>query len=314
MKADRRRSQRQEKQMKRRLMGVLTAALVAGGFALTGGAATAVQPPDVHHPQCEGLVKDIEPGDPTPVGGIVYVKAGNEHVNIGYKDAGHVATSPNEHGVSHVDVCPSTAPEPKPIVERSFECFDEHVTITTTSYIWLNGGWVSGTPVITTDEPTEAEVAAAVAGCDPEFEYSGWVGEPTCGQNGYVQTRTKTETPYIWDGSQFVAGTPVVTKEERTVPVRKFEPCPTTPTTPTTPTEPTTPTAEVGVLPPTTPPATPPTTGASQVAPAAVLRPAAAPSVSQLPATGSSQWVMAFLAMASLGAGVALTRLSRRSA
>jgi hypothetical protein len=298
-------------QMKRRVMGVLTAALVAGGFALTGGAATAVQPPDVHHPQCEGLVKDIKPGDPTPVGGFVYVKAGNEHVNIGYKGAGHVAASPNGHGVSHVDVCPSTEPEPKPIVERSFECFDEHVTITTTSYIWLNGGWVRGTPVITTDEPTEAEVAAAVAGCDPKFEYSGWVGEPTCGQNGYVQMRTKTVTPYIWDGSRFVVGTPVVTKEERTVPVRKFEPCPTTPTTPTTPTEPT---AEVGVLPPAAPPTTPPATGVPPATPAAVDPPAASPAVTQLPATGSSQWVMAFLAMTSLGAGVALTRLSRRSA
>jgi len=285
--------------MKRLLTGVLTAALVAGGFALTGGAATADEPPDVHHPECAGLVKDIKPGVATSVAGIVYVKAGDEHVNIGYQAAGYVATSPNGHGVSHVDVCPNPA-KPEPIVERSFECMDTQVTVTTTSYTWLDGKWVPGSPVTSTDEPTEQEVTAATESCEPGVTYSAWVGEPTCDQEEYTQKRTKTVTPYVWDGSAFVAGTPVVTQEERTLEVEAAEPCATT--TESTP--------EVGVLPPTSPPAA----GVSQVSPAAGNPPAASPPVGQLPETGSSQWAMVLLAIASLGAGFALTRLSRRSA
>jgi hypothetical protein len=65
-----------------------------------------LKPPTVNHPECEGVIVDIEPGAPTPVDGVVYVKAGNEHVNVGFQSAGFVATSPNGSDVSHVDVCP----------------------------------------------------------------------------------------------------------------------------------------------------------------------------------------------------------------
>lgn len=70
--------------------------------------AQAEQPPTVHHPDCPGVIVDIAPGTPTPTAGVVYVKAGPEHVNIGWQPTGHVPTSPNGHDVSHVDVCPPT--------------------------------------------------------------------------------------------------------------------------------------------------------------------------------------------------------------
>jgi LPXTG-motif cell wall-anchored protein len=101
--------------MKKLLMGGFTAAgLLFGTLALTTSAVDATQSDTVHHPVCEGLVKDIAPGAPTPIGGIVYVKASDEHLNYGYKAAGYIAPSPatNGHAVSHVDVCPEPAPEP----------------------------------------------------------------------------------------------------------------------------------------------------------------------------------------------------------
>ena len=63
----------------------------------------------VHHPEC-AIVTDIPPGTPTPIGGIVFVKAGNDHYNVGYQPAGYVAEPQGGHDVSHVDVCPGDDP------------------------------------------------------------------------------------------------------------------------------------------------------------------------------------------------------------
>lgn len=86
----------------------ITGAAVAGTAAII--AAAAITPialaNDVHHPDCDGLVKDIPPGVGTPIAGDVYVKAGNDHVYVGYQWAGYVAGPQNGHAVSHVDVCP----------------------------------------------------------------------------------------------------------------------------------------------------------------------------------------------------------------
>jgi hypothetical protein len=60
-----------------------------------------------NHPDCPGIVKDLNPGDATPVAGEVWIKAGNEHVSIGFQAAGFIipATFDGKE-TSHADVCP----------------------------------------------------------------------------------------------------------------------------------------------------------------------------------------------------------------
>jgi hypothetical protein len=101
--------------MRKQIRAGLVALALLGGFAVASDTpAAAGQPPTVHHPDCDGLVKDIPPGAPTPVDGIVWVKAGPEHVNVGAQFAGYIAPSPNGHDVSHVDVCPKPPVTPPP--------------------------------------------------------------------------------------------------------------------------------------------------------------------------------------------------------
>ncbi len=103
----------------------VASALLTGGGALllpsvAAAHSNAVQPAatvpattiGVHHPECVSgtIVKDIPPGTPTPIGGIVWVKAGNDHYNVGYQPAGYVAGPQGGHAVSHVDVCPGDDP------------------------------------------------------------------------------------------------------------------------------------------------------------------------------------------------------------
>lgn len=60
----------------------------------------------------------------------------------------------------------------------------------------------------------------------PETEYGEWTGTPECGDETYEQTRTKTTTPYVLNGFDWVPGTPVVEVENQTVQVDEVEPCP----------------------------------------------------------------------------------------
>jgi LPXTG-motif cell wall-anchored protein len=112
--------------------------LLVAGLMLTalGGAVTAASPAaavdlGVHHPDCAGLVKDIEPGAPTPVDGVVYVKAGNVHYDVGFRAAGYVAPPPGANAVSHVDVCP-TEPEVTTTTEPEVTTTTESEVTTTT--------------------------------------------------------------------------------------------------------------------------------------------------------------------------------------
>ena len=61
-----------------------------------------------NHPDCPGLVKDLGIGDTTSVAGEVFIKAGPNHVSIGFQAAGYVipATFDGKE-VSHADVCPT---------------------------------------------------------------------------------------------------------------------------------------------------------------------------------------------------------------
>ena len=64
---------------------------------------------DQHHPDCAGAVVDLDPGDPTPIDGIVWLKVGNDHIAIGYRDAGFIIPLVFDgKDVSHADVCPET--------------------------------------------------------------------------------------------------------------------------------------------------------------------------------------------------------------
>lgn len=81
---------------------------VAAGVAtlLTSAAASAG---DVHHPDCPGIVKDLDHTTDTPIDGIVWIKAGPDHYDVGYHDAGwDVPDSWAGHDTSHYDVCPTT--------------------------------------------------------------------------------------------------------------------------------------------------------------------------------------------------------------
>jgi len=77
-----------------------------------GSTTLADQPDDVHHPNCPGLIKDLGIGAVTPVDGIVYIKAGPNHVSIGYQPSGYVIPATfGGKDTSHGDVCPETSPE-----------------------------------------------------------------------------------------------------------------------------------------------------------------------------------------------------------
>lgn len=113
----------------------------------------------VHHPDCPGLVSDIAPGAPTPIGGTVWVKAGDEHYNVGYHDAGYVAGPQGGHAVSHVDVCPpvgttttSSTTTPPTTTTSSVPATTTTVAATTTT--------VPGTSTSTTS-PTSSTTTAS---------------------------------------------------------------------------------------------------------------------------------------------------------
>ena len=69
--------------------GLLAAGSLLGGLAVTTTVSADEPSTGVHHPECEGLVKDIAPGVPTPIDGDVYVKAGNQHYYVGFQEAGY---------------------------------------------------------------------------------------------------------------------------------------------------------------------------------------------------------------------------------
>ena len=154
--------------MNKRILGGLAAAvMLAGGLAFSSaGTASAQQPVSVNHPACAGVV-DIAPGQPTPIAGIVFVKAGNSHTDVGFHEAGYVATSPNGSTVSHVDVCPaSTRPSMivfSVFVDGAFVCGDMTVVQTRTKTTTTFTPTISGfTEAVTVTQETQArEVTGA---------------------------------------------------------------------------------------------------------------------------------------------------------
>ena len=154
--------------MNKRILGGLAAAvMLAGGLAFSSaGTASAQQPVSVNHPACAGVV-DIAPGQPTPIAGIVFVKAGNSHTDVGFHEAGYVATSPNGSAVSHVDVCPASTRQPlivlSEFVDGAFVCRDMTVVQTRTKTTTTFTPTISGfTEAVTVLQETQArEVTGA---------------------------------------------------------------------------------------------------------------------------------------------------------
>ena len=158
--------------MNKRIFGGLAAAvMLAGGLAFgSAGTASAEQSDTVNHPVCAGVIVDIKPGAPTPIDGIVFVKAGNTHTDVGFHKAGYVATSPNNSAVSHVDVCPASSREPLIVfgefVDGAFVCDTTVVqtrTKTTTTFTPTMSGFTEAVTVTQdprTREATEAEKSA----------------------------------------------------------------------------------------------------------------------------------------------------------
>jgi hypothetical protein len=89
--------------------------------ASTAVAVPVVQAIGSNHPDCPGLVSDLGPGA-TPVAGEVWIKAGDDHVSVGFQEAGYIIPETfQDKEVSHADVCPdgsdtttTAAPPPPP--------------------------------------------------------------------------------------------------------------------------------------------------------------------------------------------------------
>lgn len=127
---------------------------------------------------------------------------------------------------------------------------------------------------------------------EDKVSYTDWVGgTPACGEGTVVQTRTKSVTTYTLNADhQWVAGTPVVTTETRTVEVQ-VTPCPTTPPTTVPPTTQPPTTEPPTTVPPVTPPTTPPAPVVPPAPPAPPAPPVAPPAPAApvvLPQTGAS--------------------------
>ena len=155
--------------MNKRILGGLAAAvMLAGGLAFSSaGTASAQQSDTVNHPVCAGVVVDIKPGARTPIAGIVFVKAGNTHTNVGFHEAGYVAATPNDSAVSHVDVCPVPTRQPlivfSDFVDGTFVCGAMTVVQTRTKTTTTFTPTISGfTEAVTVTQETQArEVTGA---------------------------------------------------------------------------------------------------------------------------------------------------------
>ena len=104
---------------------------------------------------------DIKPGAPTPIGGIVFVKAGNTHTDVGFHEAGYVAASPNNSAVSHVDVCPVPTRQPlivlSDFVDGTFVCGAMTVVQTRTKTTTIFTPTISGfTEAVTVTQEIQA--------------------------------------------------------------------------------------------------------------------------------------------------------------
>lgn len=97
----------------------------------------------------------------------------------------------------------------------TYKCGDETVTQTRTKtvtpYVWNGTAWVPDTAhtVTTTETKTRQPTSNELKSCSPQpadnIAYSDWTdGAFTCGDTTVEQTRTKTVTPYMWNGTEWV--------------------------------------------------------------------------------------------------------------
>jgi hypothetical protein len=142
--------------------------LIAGIAIVSGsllGAAGLSVANDVHHPDCADYT-DIPPGVGTPVDGDVYVKAGNDHYNVGYHPAGYVAGPQNGHDVSHVDVCEVYMPTTTQGATTSTSSSTSSTTSSTSSTTTTSSGPTTSSS--TTTEPSTSSSVVISTTTSPE--------------------------------------------------------------------------------------------------------------------------------------------------
>jgi hypothetical protein len=147
---------------------------------------------------------------------------------------------PDGRRISHYSVSYTTPQPPDKVeygewVDGAKDCESKTVTETrtktVTTYKWVDGEWVAQTPVVTTETRTRPMTEAELKECagdqpDDKVTYSEWVeGEPNCESKTVTKTRTKTVTPYKWNGSEWVLDTAnaVTTTETETRPLTEAE-------------------------------------------------------------------------------------------
>jgi hypothetical protein len=161
--------------------------------ASIGFAVPALADGGVHHP-CSGpslLWKDYSHEQNTPAAGVVHIKAGNQHYNVGFQPAGwDVPSEWNGKATSHHDGCGEDDPDPTTttVPETTTTIPETTVPVTTVPETTTTAPVVTTTQPIptttdpeptTTTEPTE-EPTTTTAPATPE-EPGRITGEPECG-------------------------------------------------------------------------------------------------------------------------------------
>jgi hypothetical protein len=126
------------------------------GLAVASAAADGGPPTDVHHPDCVTVHKDYDHTVNTPVAGQVYIKAGNDHYDAGYHDAGwDVPATWAGKDVSHYDIC-------TPPVSTTTEAPTSTSTSSTTTASTTSSSTTSSLPSSSSSTPTTAPTTSSV--------------------------------------------------------------------------------------------------------------------------------------------------------
>jgi LPXTG-motif cell wall-anchored protein len=205
---------------------------------------------------------------------------------------------------------PGDQPQPKvevtPWQDQSWPCgattTTQTRTKTTTPYVLVNGTWVAGTPVVTTETQTRNLLPSEITTCpSPEkpqpIVVQSQKSNVDCSTKERTITTTTTTTDWVLNAAKtaWIKGTPVVTTTVSSVATTAQE-CPTT--TPT-------PSPTVSGVKVTAPPKVAPTVKG-------VKHSAAAPAVAELAYTGSETTTYGLAGLALVLLGSTLVLVTRR--
>jgi hypothetical protein len=125
---------------------------------------------------------------------------------------------PTSHELKKCSPQPDSKVEYGSWTDEAYECGSQTVeqtrTKTVTPYKWNGTEWVLAPnhSVTTTEyqyrEPTSDELKSCAPQPEDNVQYGEWVdGNYECGNEVVDQTRTKTVTPYVWNGTEWILDT-----------------------------------------------------------------------------------------------------------